>query len=99
MPVYHNLYAMHPLLKKGGAHTRSKSGQRSRDRNDLADEAAEYLEEYLQLKESNSESDDLINKVEREQDAPFSLGICMLAILHPVLICCRRQDWYSPMLK
>jgi len=70
MPVVRNPYARHPLLRKGGAHIRSKTGQRSRDHYDLLDEAAECLEEYFQQKESDS--DDLAGDMEREHDAPFS---------------------------
>jgi len=70
MPVVRNPYARHPLLRKGGAHIRSKTGQRSRDHYDLLDEAAECLEEYFQQKESDS--DELAVEMEREHDAPFS---------------------------
>lgn len=73
MPTTRNPYAMHPLLRKGGAHRRSKTGQRSRDHYDLLDEAAEYLNEYYLQKES--ETEDLVGEMERELNAPFSF--CM----------------------
>jgi len=35
MPIYRNPCATNPLLRKGGAHTQSKTGRRSRDHYDL----------------------------------------------------------------
>ena len=70
MPTYRNPYATHPLLRKGGAHVRSKTGQRSRDHYDLLGEAAESLEEYFL--QNTSDDEDLVGEKERELDAPFS---------------------------
>ena len=70
MPTYRNPYAAHPLLRKGGVHIRSKTGQRSRDHYRLRDEAAECLEEYFHRDETDS--DDLVGDVEGERDAPLS---------------------------
>lgn len=44
MPVPRNPYAWHPLLRKGGAHRQSRSGQRAQARQSLQDEVAAYLE-------------------------------------------------------
>lgn len=38
MPAPRNRYACHPLMRKGGAHQRSRGGQRVRDRQLLRDE-------------------------------------------------------------
>ena len=69
MPTYRNIYATHPLLRKGGAHIQSKTGQRSRDHLDLLDEAADYLEIYFQ---QQSDSDALVGETEEEPMAPLS---------------------------
>lgn len=38
-----NPYACHPLLRKGGPHVKSRSGQRRQVKDDLWDEADEYM--------------------------------------------------------
>jgi len=40
MPAPRNPYARHPLMRKGGAHRRSRGGQRSRDKRLLREEQA-----------------------------------------------------------
>ena len=72
MPVYRNLYVMHPLMRKGGAHMSSKSGQRSRDRFALRDEVAEYLDEVDQSPVDDPDIDDLTGNSRGEHDAPLS---------------------------
>lgn len=42
-----NPVAQSPLLKKGGAHVQSKSGQRKRIKNALKKELNDYLKEHL----------------------------------------------------
>lgn len=68
MPTYRNLHAAHPIMRKGGVHTQSKTGQRTRDNCKLLDEAAECLDEYL----NRDESEKLVTEVKGERDAPFS---------------------------
>jgi len=86
MPTYRNPCANNPLLRKGGAHTRSKTGQRSRDQYDLLDEAAEYFDEYQRCKRSDidieSEKDDLLTDVKGEHDAPLSFANVASLIHH-----------------
>jgi len=60
------------LLRKGGAHIRSKTAQRSRDHYDLMEEAAECLETYYAQREAEIDSEDQEERVKGEQDAPFS---------------------------
>lgn len=72
MPVYRNLYVMHPLMRKGGAHIKSKSGQRNRDRCHLNDEVSEYLDEYYDLDDSDPEYAGMTGEMEGEHDAPSS---------------------------
>jgi len=78
MPTYRNPCANNPLLRKGGAHIRSKTGQRSRDHYDLLDEAAECFDEYQRHKKSenynDSNKDDLLMEVKGEHDAPLSFN-------------------------
>lgn len=52
MPVYHNRVANNPLLRKGGVHIKSKTGQRSRDRHALNDLVAEYMDKTILASES-----------------------------------------------
>jgi|GEM_PF-2254926 len=46
MPI-RNPYACHPLLRKGGPHIKSRTGQRRRVKDNLLDEADEYMLERL----------------------------------------------------
>jgi len=67
MPVFRNPCATNPLLRKGGVHIRSKTGQRSRDHYDLLDEADQFMDEY-----SENRMSDIKGKEEkREPEAPF----------------------------
>jgi len=43
VPAPRNPLALHPLMRKGGAHTRSATACRARVRRQCEDEAAEYL--------------------------------------------------------
>ena len=82
MPTYRNPCANNPLLRKGGTHIRSKTGQRSRDHYDLLDEAAACFDEYRRHKKSEidyepvidyeSGTDDQLIEVKGEHDAPLS---------------------------
>jgi len=72
MPTNRNPCANNPLLRKGGAHIRSKTAQRSRDHYDLMEEAAECLEAYYAQRNAEIVSGDQEEKVKGEQDAPFS---------------------------
>jgi hypothetical protein len=87
MPTYRNPYANHPLLRKGGVHVPSKTGQRVRHRESLLDEVAEYMDEYFQESELEAKSEDNIVKLEGEQDAPFSYVLYGIIDLIPVRIC------------
>jgi len=49
MPTRRNPYFMHPLMRKGGAHQPSRSGERHSQRQALMDE----LDEYMEMKEAN----------------------------------------------
>ena len=44
MPTRRNPYVMHPLMRKGGAHQPSRSGERQSLRQQLMDELDEYME-------------------------------------------------------
>ena len=52
MPTRRNPYVMHPLMRKGGAHQPSRSGQRQLQRQALMDE----LDEYMELKANDEPS-------------------------------------------
>ena len=69
-----NPHAAHPIMRKGGVHTQSKTGQRTRDHCQLLDEAAECLGEYL----NRDESEDLVGDMKGERDAPFSFLIYII---------------------
>ncbi len=61
-----NPWATHPLLTKGGAHETSVSGERSRSRQDLLDEADDYMRERAESADTGS------GHKKREPSAPFS---------------------------
>ena len=105
MPTYRNPCANNPLLRKGGTHIRSKTGQRSRDHYDLLDEAAECFAEYRRHKKSeidyepvkgdDSETDDLLMEVKGEHDAPLSFIYYPTFIYYSTLVhhsgwCCNN---------
>jgi len=60
-----NPYACHPLLRKGGPHIESRSNQRSRARENLLDEADDYMQE--RQADANIES---VLKADEESDHP-----------------------------
>jgi len=64
-----NLAARSPLLRKGGPHIKSKTGQRVRTRLSTSDMIDEWQDEVL---------DDERNKAkEKGADAPFSLPVAL----------------------
>lgn len=73
MPKHRNPNALHPLMRKGGVHTQSKTGQRTRDHYKLLDEAAECLDKYL----NRDESEDLVIEtfIDSEGDT-ISIFVC-----------------------
>ena len=77
-----NPYAAHPLMRKGGVHAQSKTGQRTRDRSKLLDEAAECLDQYL----NRDESENLEVEVKGERDAPFSFVVAKQPAQHTILM-------------
>jgi len=72
MPIYRNPCATNPLLRKGGAHTQSKTGRRSRDHYDLLDEAAQCMEAYIRQRQTDNEAEGHSEKEKGEHDAPLS---------------------------
>ncbi|MBT4837267.1 MAG: hypothetical protein HON94_07955 [Methylococcales bacterium] len=74
MPTIRNLYAKHPLMSKGGAHTKSKTSQRVQQRESLLDEVADYFYEHQQSKQADTDLDDQDVNDERELEAPFFNG-------------------------
>ena len=59
-PFYRNPVALSPLLKKGGAHQKSKSGQRAQARQSLSHALDEWMEETH------------LERIEGEQSSPSS---------------------------
>ena len=70
-PFYRNPVAQSPLLRKGGAHQVSKSGQRGRSRMALSSALDEWFEDYNDETNSGDKNG--------EQSSPYSFwlnGFC-----------------------
>ena len=91
-----NPYACHPLLRKGGPHIKSRSNQRSQARENLLDEADEYMQEQHKASsikstaknDTDSEPDSIAIQSQQEQTegdikSPFLIN---LSICQPILL-------------
>jgi len=58
MPLPRNPIARAPILRKGGPHTRARSGERTRARLDLEDALGEWAEERADVGEDGRIEDD-----------------------------------------
>lgn len=72
MPTRRNpLVRYGALLRKGGAHTKTVSGQRHRSKRQLDDE----IDDYLQQREKSQTTPETGTKKGRKNSAPFLLGL------------------------
>lgn len=65
MPKQRNPFACSPIMRKGGVHRQSKTGQRRSNKNKLLDEVDEYLDELEQTQKNRiiGKPDDSANKI------------------------------------
>lgn len=86
-----NPYACHPLLRKGGPHIKSRTGQRHQVKEKLMDEADEYMQDRLShsdqdiiLKAKNDDPDSFNqSKIEQDQGAEKPLFFNLSIISQP----------------
>jgi len=83
MPTRRNPVVRHgALLRKGGAHTKTVSGQRHRSKRQLDDE----IDDYLQHREKSQNTPETGTEKGQKNSAPFLLGILILLNARSVVV-------------